>query len=473
MAYLLQHTIIICQEKEMSDFPTPTNDSRLGMHYFPDTDHYRESDLNFWLPKLEELGISWLTLIAPVNRAIPEKFIRGLVSANIEPVLHFHLSIDSPPETRDLSLLLNTYKRWGVNYVTLFDRPNIQDNWSGISWAKTNLVERFLDIYLPLADLIINSGLYVVFPPLVPGGDYWDTAFLRAALSSIDNRGHSNLLSKLIIGAYAFTDNRPLNWGAGGPERWPGAKPYYTPEDEQDHRGFRIYDWYNAISQATINSTLPIMILAASSQTGSPTDLALSTVTKGDHNLRTLMMAKAMVRDFDEELNRDSLDPVPANVLACNFWLLSAKEGSPHEAEVWYKEDRTSTPIVDTMREWIEERLAVQAKEKKIALSEDIHPVNANKASDNHHPIEHYLLLPLYEWGVADWHLEVIRPYVKKHKPTIGFSMSEAARASQVTIVGGSKSFPEELVQELKMSGCRVKQISGDGTSIATQLSEA
>ena len=86
------------------------------------------------------------------------------------------------------------------------------------------------------------------------------------------------------------------------------------------------------------------------------------------------------------------------------------------------------------------------------------------------HPIAHYLLLPTYEWGIADWHLDVIRPYVKKYRPTIGFSLSEAAQAQVVTVIGGETTFPESSINQLKAAGCLIEQIRGDGTRIATQL---
>jgi uncharacterized LabA/DUF88 family protein len=50
--------------------------------------------------------------------------------------------------------------------------------------------------------------------------------------------------------------------------------------------------------------------------------------------------------------------------------------------------------------------------------------------------------------------------------------MQEASTAEKVTIVGGERSFPPEEVEKLRAAGCRVEQVSGDGTSIATQLGE-
>ena len=85
-------------------------------------------------------------------------------------------------------------------------------------------------------------------------------------------------------------------------------------------------------------------------------------------------------------------------------------------------------------------------------------------------PISHYLLLPSFEWGVADWHLKVARPFIKRHQPTVGFSIAEAEKAKQVTVIGGEEQFPEADLAQLRGQGCVVRRIEGDGTKIASQL---
>jgi len=42
----------------MADQRKITN--RIGFHYYPDTFHYREKDLQTWLPELQGLGAGWL-----------------------------------------------------------------------------------------------------------------------------------------------------------------------------------------------------------------------------------------------------------------------------------------------------------------------------------------------------------------------------------------------------------------------------
>jgi hypothetical protein len=238
-----------------------TRSSRLGFHYYPDTLHYRESDLEIWLPELKALNASWLVLQSSIDRAIPEPFVSGLLQANIEPVITFNLSLPNPPSAAEMRTLLEAYARWGARYIILFDRPNSRSSWSSAAWIQQDLIERFLDRYLPLATLTQQAGLAPVFPPLEPGGNYWDLAFLRSSLESLQKRHQNHLLDNLILSAYAWTHDHSLNWGAGGPERWPEARPYFTPNGVEDHRGFRIFDWYQAISQAVLQQACPVILL--------------------------------------------------------------------------------------------------------------------------------------------------------------------------------------------------------------------
>ena len=108
----------------------------------------------------------------------------------------------------------------------IFDKPNIKSSWASSAWAQHDLVERFLDRFIPVASAVIHLGLIPIFPPLEPGGDYWDTAFLKSSLESMKRRGKTDILDKLVLSAAGSFSNHGLSWGAGGPERWPGSRPY-------------------------------------------------------------------------------------------------------------------------------------------------------------------------------------------------------------------------------------------------------
>lgn len=407
---------------------------KVGFHYRSDNNHYSEKDLNLWLPRLKALGASWVVLQAPTCRAIPEKFITSLKEEKIEPVLHFQLNSEKLPELDDMILLFETYHKWGVKYAILFDRPNMQESWGSESWAYPDLTERFLDGFLPLAEAAVMVGLVPVFPPLEPGGDYWDTIFLRGSLDGLKRRASTPLLDRLVLSAYAALNGKPLSWGGGGPESWPEAQPYSTPENSEDQRGFRIAEWYLTLSETILEKKLPLLLLGIRGPAPENQDL----------NQSLLDGAKLISRQAV-----DGLDPLPEQVLGGAYWVLTAEENCPAGQYSWYQADGTPKPIANHF-------LNGEAK-------------TVEKPSEGFR-FSHYLLLPTFEWGVADWHLNVTRGFVKRHQPTIGFSLDEAVQADQVTVLGGEEHFSEDDLSYLRNQGCLVRRIDGDGTKIASLL---
>jgi hypothetical protein len=457
----------------MANFPTPPGNTRLGFHYFPDANHYRESDLHAWLPELKALRASWLVLLCPQGRAIPEYFLSGLLAAGIEPILHLPLPLGDPAAGRDLEILLHTYARWGLHYLMPFDRPNRRLSWPPAVWAQSDLVERFLDRFVPVARSVIQAGLHPVFPPLEPGGGYWDTAFLRAALHGIDRRGLRDLLDRLVLSAQAPSGERPLNWGSGGPERWPDARPYFTPPGGEDQHGFHIFDWYTAVARAATGHDFPFLLLGAGSHPAGKRNTKGAQIDDETHTQRNLAIAAAVVSPGVSPSAKssgepgttgdkpNSLDPVPAAILAVNYWLLAAEPGSPHSDRAWYHPDGTPRPAAIALRNWTARSLG----ESKVAGGK-----SSNGSSS--HPLAHYLLLPAYDWGITDWHLNLVRPFIKKHRPAVGFSLAEAACARRVTVIGSPNEYPDSELDQLRRAGCRVERITGSGTIIATQLAD-
>jgi hypothetical protein len=481
-----------------------------------------------------------------MDRAIPEHFIQGLVNANIEPVIHFIPQLSNKAEPEELKPILSAYARWGIKKVIFFDRPNIQASWSPTSWTNDNLVEQFLDHFLIYASLALDLGLDPVLPPFQPGGDYWDTVFLQKLLESIKDKGLDDLIGELTLSAYAWTGNHSLNWGAGGSLKWPKTRPYSTPPGEQDHRGFRIFDWYNSIVQKTLGKKISILLLGVGLPED-PDNIRLDPTYPDKYTENVLSTLKLMsgMAVMDPEAPQTQLETIPDEVIACCFWMLAAEPGSPYHDLTWFQEKDSQLPIVEKYNEWLQDGLE-EAKRtshqtnlqnenpeaKKEAAPESRNqnekgdPITEKRQTEEkerfahvlemenglyeeeiprtcklnetgtnnskqketqtekqkstqefeykklRRPIEHYLLLPTYEWGVADWHLEIIQPFVKKYKPTVGFSLKEAVLSNQVTVIGNQQSFSDEILDRLQAAGCKVERISGDGTTIATKLAE-
>ncbi len=542
----------------MEPTPDTTAHSRLGFHYAADSLHYRDKDLQTWLPELQKMGAGWLTLQAPAERAVPEVFLSGLLQANIRPILQFELPVSLLRPGDGLRLLFNHYARLGVEYVVFYDRPNMRRSWAADLWTQSDLVERFLDQYLPLAELAVIEGLTPVFPPLEPGGDYWDLAFISSALESLQRRGCQHLLEKLVLGVYARAGNRPLNWGAGGSQRWPGARPYMQQDGIQDHRGFLSFEWYLEICQKVLGCRLPVILFQAGSQLGDCQDSQFEKVDAAQHAARNL----ALIQWLHSERVIFGLNAKPADeVLACNFWLLQAEKGQPEYRQAWFHSDGRNLPLVTELYRWAASRrgellsvaegmdepkpieplpspeiAAAQSEpagmiepptapegmsepptapegmseprtapegisESPIAVPViDADPLPPGEAATDEFlqaldlifeekpaaasvsrsiakgimsarettPISHYVLLPLYAWGVADWDMELILPLIEDSHPTIGFSLAEARMAQRVTIVGGNESISEKAIESLRQAGCLVERLAADGTLVAT-----
>jgi hypothetical protein len=150
---------------------------------------------------------------------------------------------------------------------------------------------------------------------------------------------------------------------------------------------------------------------------------------------------------------------IPANVVACNYWLMAAGPDDPQVSQAWFDPAGQYFATIQALKD-----LNNPAESKEM-------PETA-AATAQPHPLQHYLLLPTFEWGIADWHLDVIRPFVKKHLPTIGFSLDDATLAREVTVIGNEDAFSDAQIERLVLAGCKVRRVIGDGTSIATQLAE-
>jgi hypothetical protein len=487
----------------------------LGIHYYPDTLHYRNVDLETWLPVLGYMGVRWLTLLAPRERAIPEQFIRGLIVRGIQPILHFQLSTRSPSSPESFRSLFRSYARWGVNWISLFDRPNLRSSWSEADWAQADLVERFIDLFQPLAEIAVEEGLSPIFPPLEPGGDYWDLSFLQTSLQALQRRGRTRLLEKLALGAYAWINQKPLEWGAGGPERWPASRPYFTPEGSEDHLGFRIFDWYLAVSESVLGRGLPMFLLRAGSL---PEDHLNSQTTTPDLDRHAELILSAADL-FLSGTERKGEMPFPTEIKACCFWLLAAHERSPHAGQAWIKEDGEKLPVVNvffrlgarrhlvgfedpgSLREETAEGGSIssesvdakpveleslplvhdfeqesEAEAVEVTPTVSLAPIAPDNNLDGQSstdkdaglPITHYVLLPLYAWGAAEWDLTAIQPLLQDTHPTVGFSLAEARLAARVTVVGGEGAVSAEALDMLRANGCRVERVLDNGMLVAS-----
>ncbi|MFQ5942065.1 MAG: hypothetical protein ACE5JF_00785 [Anaerolineales bacterium] len=387
--------------------------SRLGFHYFPDDSHYSEKDLEEWLPTLLRLSASWLVLHATPSNPIPEPFLRGLIEAGIRPVVWIKGRVDEMTSDQ-LSPALANYGEWGVREVVVLDRPNMRSSWSSNEWARAGLVERFVDRMLPILQLERASGLHPVFPPLEPGGDYWDTSFLETALQSMLRRGHRSLLDDLHLAVYARTFGKPLEWGYGGPSEWSSSRPYNTPEGSQDQIGFRTFDWYAATTESVMGRTLPMIVVAG----GPP-----STLEDGNSEMASVLRAVQSGQ-------------LPQSVLGFNFYLLSASPNVPEFDSAWFDSPTQPRTIVGSAKRLLDVGGLSDPTSKTLS---------------------HFVLLPEGPMSEDTW--AAVKTLVRDG--VIGFSPEEALQADRVTILGDEAAVPPSVERRLVEGGCSVTRVKG------------
>jgi hypothetical protein len=401
--------------------------SQIGYHYYPDDLHYTNADLSVWLPILRSLGARWLTLKASCDRAVPEDFLKSLIENGITPVIRLPIKIGTPLEA--YNDLLAQYARWGVKYVIVYDCPNLQSSWRDNEWTRIRLIERFTDFLIPMLRAQLSAGLQPIFPPLEPGGDYWDTAFLEAALASMKRRA-PDLINQILIAVYAWTYDRPLDWGAGGPGKWVETLPYHTPEGSQDQRGLRIFDWYTAIYQKYSAHT-PAFLVAAGGSRLTTSEPIQSDLEK--HTQDTLAITRM--------LESSSLS---SNLLNYSFYCLAS--ANPVQDSAWFKTIAEPLPVVKAMQQLIQ-----------AGSNEKVIDRNTNTSAPK--PIAHYVLLPRDLDAGSLWDWKSFGDFIRTAHPVIGFSAEEARYAERVTLVGDENQLPPVLEDTLRSEACIVSRL--------------
>jgi len=442
----------------IEEYPRPHEDSAIGFHYFPQADHFGRSDADRWVPRLENLGASWLVMPTPPSRPVPDHFLQRLMVADIEPVVAIKPQRIGLLDQRVLRGTLRSLADSGVHYVVLFDRPNERTSWAPQDWAKPALVERFVDCLAPALELAAAENLIPVLPPMEPFGAYWDTVFLQTMLKSLQRRGLAPLLERAAVGMRNFANDRPLDWGRGGQAAWPQAKPYVKEPGGENHRGFRLYEWYQAIIQDLLGHEMPLIACANGPQ---ESRMEGRGVDPRVHAGRVVEMTRRAIKG-----------ELPDAVFNHAFWLLSAERNQFGYEERWFEPDGSSRlPAVAALAAIGEQKLqrakggtTFRSPQPAVLPDHASQPVKTalpGAKANGRKPISHYLLLPRFEWGATRWHIDIVGDYVEAFLPTCGFSVEEAKLAWRVTIIGNEQGVSAADAQDLVAAGCQVERIAG------------
>jgi len=416
------------------------NTQKMGFSYFSSPNYLVSQQLDAWIPSLEKWGASYVVYQANFDVAVPEDAFQCAQDHGLESIVHFKTTLPSAKTFNEASLMLDIYKKWGCQFVILGDQPNTKKTWPIANWHYETLVDRFIDRFIPLAYHAVRIGLNPILAPLHPGGDYWDCAFLEQLLIGLNQRKMKCILENLTFASYGYTFQKPLYWGSGGPQQWPGSKPYETPEGQEDQIGFNNFEWVQAVGERITGLKKPVLILDAGRPSHAFEQLyaenAMDTIKK---------IAIACRNTKPDESVDDILNPTFNDlVLGCTFSL-------------------------DTLRALMGDHFSKGAMEEIFSINQRSEEKTI-VFDGNQKYLAHYLLLPSYESGVSDVVLNKVRPLIKKLHPTMGFSLEEASHAEKVSVFPDPYLFKEQQINQLRSAGCEVEILPDSGIEIATRL---
>ena len=416
------------------------NTQKMGFSYFSSPKYLVSQQLNAWIPSLEKWGASYVIYQANFDVAVPEDAFQCAQDHGLEPIVHFKTTLPSAKAFNEASLLLDIYKKWGCKYVILGDQPNTKNAWPIANWHYETLVDRFLDRFIPLAYHAVRIDLNPILAPLNPGGDYWDCAFLELLLDGLNQRKMKCILENITLASYGYTFHKSLSWGTGGPQQWPGSKPYETPEGQEDQLGFNNFEWVQAAGERMIGVKMPVIILDA----GWPGPA-----------FEQLRAEKAIEKI--NKINTACRNPIPGDS--------GDKSDSPNFNDLVLG----CTFSLDTLRTLMGDGFSKGAMEEIFSAGQQSGG-KTTALDGNQKYLAHYLLLPSYDSGVSDVVLNKIRPLIKKLRPTVGFSLEEASHAARVSIFPDPYLFKEQQINQLRSAGCEVEILPDSGIEIATKL---
>lgn len=410
---------------------------RMGFHFYHDLEHYTIGQVDQWHQQTGGCTGGFVVLLSPVDRAIPGAILDFFLSRDITPVIQFDYHALQKANPHDVDLLLTHYHHAGIKLLQLSGYINQKEFWKDKGNPDSILVQ-ITEAVLWFHTLTVPKGFTHVLPKMVPGGDYWDLIVLEQMLQTIE-QGELGI-SSLVMSFAAWTNDHSLLWGEGGHAKWVQALPYQPKSSGEDHRGLLGFAWYQEIALKVLGIKLPILLF--------------------DGGQKNLDFATDSSEEFVIRFQK-----------VCDFVNDPRKQGMfDHVTGICFsfRPDFYGEEVIGTIQKYMPVwKAKIQPEPVAQVVMKEVGKESVEKSKK---PIEHYLLLPKYEWGIAKWHLEAALPFIQKYHATVGFSLDEAVQAEKVTVVMDSDVFSDEIIGQLHDRGCQVRVFRGDGTKIAAML---
>jgi len=412
---------------------------RYGFTFIPQDLIYREELAEPLAHLLNQLKCAWVLIESPRSRAIPEEFIKTLSAYGIQIIIDLNLPANELFNNSEYDALIKAYGHWGAKYVLASRYPNERRNTSDSFWAKTDPLSFAVANFIKLARACIGNSIKPIFPLLMPGGSYWDTAFLENALTILATEENKAIIDQMVISACGWTFGRDLDWGTGGKARWSNTKPYSSIAGEEDQKGFRCVEWYQEISLKILGKKLPCLVLDAGLENHIPEDASADQFIK----IARLSAGENVEKNVGQH---EMYVPLSQDTIGCllgfnlnRFFARKSVAGSPEEA------------LERVLYQWIEQNDEITKSSNQI--NQDNHVDTSSGLN------KRVILLPEKE-SLRDvsWK-KALDQYLHRYPARVIYSTAEARRSVHVLALGDENQFTEESLEELRTFGAHVRRV--------------
>lgn len=449
---------------EAYGFSANRKSKKLGFHYYKDAGHFDDPSLDYWLPKLQAAGTSWLVVYAPENGEIPENFIMRLRDVRIEPVVVLNYSISEPPSLQIFRQRMAYYYSIGIHMVQFFNRPNMKSSWNAEDWVKPGLVTRFIRRYADYAGACVQEKVIPLFPLLEPGGDYWDLAFLRSSVKQMRKEYSEAVLSNLVFSASGCLYRHPIEWNEAGPAGCPPAVPY--AEGQVDHRGFYLFQWYEDIIRKEFGKLVPLLLMNTGMWDGGAGIFDVVTRDSKQQYLNILNLLQDVTPRSDAK--------IPPYILSCCVYKLPSTEslsasvpaGKNVADSVFSADINISTDVkVSFSEKFLQFLKSINLNSifefiKKVGTKIATSIFNAARFLLQGGSLKEYFLLPEVNSLFTEEQMNTIRQYIKIHKCASGNDLNEALASKNVIMLDDQALYPAYMLRQLRDRNCAVHTVS-------------
>ena len=458
---------------------TTTKLNRLGFHYYNDVDHFDEASLDFWLPKLQAAGTRWIVLAIPERAEIPENFLLRLSGAGIEPIIDLQLSLSNPPDPEVFRQRTAYYRNAGVHLIHFFSQPNMKTSWSAADWQKPDLIRIFTDTFCSLAEICISNGVIPIFPMLTPGGDYWDVAFLKQVLQILNDEYAQTILPNLIFSANAGFQGHTLDWGKGGPQENPNTTAY--GKNQADHRGFYIFEWYQALIKEVLKKTYPLILFQTGQWSADTGAFDAAPKESGQQFFKVLTMIQQNHQTSEPQ------DCIPPYVIACNLYKLPTDyvmnrqetKGSSKKSLISKIKPQGSSALLPGGKQALVGKTVgtvaggILLQVLTTILLKELQPYLNEMIGNTFGTLKSWLGILLSGGRISDYFLvpdvvdllsddqqQMIKRYLKVSNCKAGRNLNEALASKNVILINDKTLYPQNIINLLHQNECNIRTLS-------------